>query len=105
MLVLLKPLGTRRWPSCLRAPNMLRSREEYGTFIEKFSLALARHLEPDGLSSATTCCDLALFRRTARGRADGIPEARVREMRMNMGTQHWNIRKSRGPDLWPVPWW
>ena len=95
VLVLLKPLGDKTVAIVPQGPEHAPEQESYGTFIEKFSLALARHLEPDvafiryDLPWTSPYSD-----ELQEGGRTAFPEARVREMRMNMGTQHWNIRKS-----------
>ncbi len=95
VLVLLKPLGDKTVAIVPQGPEHAPEQEEYGTFIEKFSLALARHLEPDVAFIRYDLPWASPFASELReGRRTAFPEARVREMRMNMGTQHWNIRKS-----------
>lgn len=95
VLVLLKTLGDKTVAIVPQGPEHAPDQEEYGTFIENFSLALARHLEPDVAFIRYDLPWASPFASELReGRRTAFPEARVREMRMNMGTQHWNIRKS-----------
>ena len=95
VLVLLKTLGDKTVAIVPQGPEHAPDQEEYGTFIENFSLALARHLEPDVAFIRYDLPWASPFASELReGRLTAFPEARVREMRMNMGTQHWNIRKS-----------
>jgi lipid II:glycine glycyltransferase (peptidoglycan interpeptide bridge formation enzyme) len=95
VLVLLKTLGDKTVAIVPQGPEHTPEQEEYGIFIENFSLALARHLEPDVAFIRYDLPWASPFASELReGGRTAFPEARVREMRMNMGTQHWNIRKS-----------
>jgi lipid II:glycine glycyltransferase (peptidoglycan interpeptide bridge formation enzyme) len=95
VLVLLKSVGNRKMAIVPQGPEHAPTQEEYGTFIEDFSMALSRHLEPD---VAVIRYDLpwksSYSDEMRQGEWSAFPEARVREMRMNMGTKYWNIRKS-----------
>lgn len=95
VLVLLKTLGDKTVAIVPQGPKHAPEQEEYGTFIENFSLALARYLEPDVAFIRYDLPWTSPFASELRqGERTTFPEARVREMRMNMGTRHWNIRKS-----------
>lgn len=95
VLVLLKSVGATKMAIVPQGPEHPPSQEEYGTFIENFSLALASHLEPDVAFIRYDLPWTSSYSDEMReGGRTGFPEARVREMRMNMGTRHWNIRKS-----------
>ncbi len=72
--------------------------EQYGPFLENLSQAMARYLEP---KVAFIRYDLPWESQYSIG-GDGTsglswagrPEVRLREMRMNYGTQTWNLRKA-----------
>jgi lipid II:glycine glycyltransferase (peptidoglycan interpeptide bridge formation enzyme) len=95
VLVLLQPFGQKRIAVVPQGPEFAPDEENYGPFLEEFSLALARDLGPD---VAFIRYDLPWKSQYAdEMRTWGwtaFPEPRIREMRMNMGTRHWNIRKS-----------
>ncbi|GAB6113095.1 lipid II:glycine glycyltransferase FemX [Desulfomicrobium salsuginis] len=95
VLVLLKTLGDKTVAIVPQGPEHAPEQEEYGTFIENFSLALARHLEPGVAFIRYDLPWTSPYSDELReGGRTAFPEGRVREMRMNMGTRHWNIRKS-----------
>jgi lipid II:glycine glycyltransferase (peptidoglycan interpeptide bridge formation enzyme) len=94
-LVLLQPFGQKKIAVVPQGPEFAPDEENYGPFLEEFSLALAKDLGPD---VAFIRYDLPWKSHYAdEMRTWGwtaFPEPRIREMRMNMGTRHWNIRKS-----------
>ena len=95
VLVLLAAVGGRKVAIVPQGPEHAPHEEEYGAFIENFSLALARHLEPDVAFIRYDLPWTSPYSNEMReGARTAFPEPRVREMRMNMGTRHWNIRKS-----------
>ncbi|WP_291318735.1 peptidoglycan bridge formation glycyltransferase FemA/FemB family protein [Desulfonatronospira sp.] len=78
-----------------QGPEFAPPKEEYGPFLEALSQSLIRHL---GAKTAFIRFDLPWESQYAHemkhGKVGGFPEPRLREMRMNMGTQSWNLRKS-----------
>jgi hypothetical protein len=95
VLVLLAGIGGRKAAIVPQGPELAPAQEDYGTFIENLSLALAGHLEPDVAFIRYDLPWTSPYSGELRaGGRQSFPEARVREMRMNMGTRHWNIRKT-----------
>lgn len=95
VLVILKPLGKYSIAFVPQGPEHSPPEDEYGTFLEDFSTALAKTLGPD---VAFIRYDLPwkspyATEMEAR-RREGFPEPRLRELRMNMGTRLWNIKKA-----------
>jgi Uncharacterized protein involved in methicillin resistance len=95
VLVLLKPFGKYSIAIVPQGPEHSPPEDEYGAFLEDFSLALAKTLGP---GVAFIRYDLPWTSPYAgEMRENGwraFPEPRLREMRMNMGTRLWNIRKA-----------
>ncbi len=78
-----------------QGPEVSPGKEEYGPFLEALSQAMIQPLGPD---TAFIRYDLPWESQYAyemqQGKLVGFPESRLREMRMNMGTQFWNLRKT-----------
>jgi len=78
-----------------QGPEYSPDKENYGPFLEELSESLKKHLEPE---TAFIRYDLPWESRYARDiqsrRLKNYPEARVREMRMNIGTSSWNLKKA-----------
>ncbi|EFI32985.1 Methicillin resistance protein [Desulfonatronospira thiodismutans ASO3-1] len=96
VLVLLQRYGPEMKSALVpQGPEFLPPKEEYGPFLESLSYELMHHLGPD---TAFIRYDLPWESQYARemqqGHWYGFPEPRLREMRMNMGTESWNLRKS-----------
>lgn len=95
VLVLLRRFGRHRVAIVPQGPEVAPPHEDYGVYLESVSLALADGLGPD---VAFIRYDLPWVSPYADEMHDegwnAFPEARLRELRMNMGTQHWNLRKS-----------
>lgn len=96
VLVLLQPFGRDKTLAYIpQGPEYAPPEENRGPFLEHFSLALARHLGP---SVAFIRYDLPWESPYAdemqTGQRTDFPEPRIRELRMNMGTAHWNLKKS-----------
>jgi len=95
VLVILKPLGKYSIAIVPQGPEHSPPEDEYGTFLEDFSTALAKTLGPE---VAFIRYDLP-WKSPYAGemeakRREGFPEPRLRELRMNMGTRLWNIKKA-----------
>lgn len=95
VLVILKPLGKYSIAIVPQGPEHSPPEDQYGTFLEDFSTALAKTLGPE----------VAFIRYDLPWRSpyademeaqqrEGFPEPRLRELRMNMGTRFWNIKKA-----------
>ena len=96
VLVLLQPMGRGRAMAYVpQGPEHAPAEEDYGPFLENLSEALARNLGP---SVAFIRYDLpwaSPYADDMRAHAsNAYPEPRIREMRMNMGTRNWNLRKA-----------
>ncbi len=96
VLVLLKPFGKHNIAIVPQGPEHAPSEEEYGTFLEDFSVALAKTLGPEVAFIRYDLPWLSPYAAMMGNEGwDAFPEPRVRELRMNMGTRFWNIRKAR----------
>ncbi|WP_291321963.1 peptidoglycan bridge formation glycyltransferase FemA/FemB family protein [Desulfonatronospira sp.] len=77
-----------------QGPEFSPPKDDYGPFLEALSESMIKHLGPD---TAFIRYDLPWESQYAqemqRGDWYSFPESRLREMRMNMGTQSWNLRK------------
>ncbi|NCC85425.1 MAG: peptidoglycan bridge formation glycyltransferase FemA/FemB family protein [Clostridia bacterium] len=95
VLVLLKPCGKRKIAVVPQGPEHAPREEDYGIFLEDFSLVLAKNLSAE---VAFIRYDLPWKSPYADEMQEqgwsAFPEPRLRELRMNMGTRFWNIRKS-----------
>ena len=102
VLVLLKPFGNHKVAVVPQGPEHAPPEEQYGPFLEDFSHALAARLGPD---VAFIRYDLPwaspYAAQLAREGQHAMPEPRLRELRMNMGTSSWNIRKAQ-EDMTPA---
>ena len=95
VLVLLKPCGAKKVAIVPQGPEHAPDQDSYGPFLEDFSLALARQLGPDvAFIRYDLPWESPYADEMSAGERTSFPEARLRELRMNMGTKHWNIRKS-----------
>ena len=95
VLVLVQPCGGKKIAVVPQGPEYAPDEENYGPFLEEFSLALARELGPDVAFIRYDLPWKSLYADEMKKREwTAFPEPRIREMRMNMGTRHWNIRKS-----------
>jgi lipid II:glycine glycyltransferase (peptidoglycan interpeptide bridge formation enzyme) len=95
VLVLVQPCGNKKIAVVPQGPEYAPDEENYGPFLEAFSLSLARELEPDVACIRYDLPWKSLYADEMKKREwTAFPEPRIREMRMNMGTKHWNIRKS-----------
>jgi lipid II:glycine glycyltransferase (peptidoglycan interpeptide bridge formation enzyme) len=96
VLVLLQPVGRNNLGAFVpQGPEQAPSGDHRGQYLEELSEALIRHLGP---SVAFIRYDLPWESRYAREMHakswTAFPEPRIREMRMNIGTRHWNLRKA-----------
>jgi lipid II:glycine glycyltransferase (peptidoglycan interpeptide bridge formation enzyme) len=102
VLVLLKPFGDYYVAIVPQGPEHAPKEDLYGPFLEDFSQALAARL----------CSSVAFIRydlpwdspyaaQLAREGQRALPEPRLRELRMNMSTPSWNLRKAR-EDMTPA---
>ncbi|MBE1425904.1 lipid II:glycine glycyltransferase (peptidoglycan interpeptide bridge formation enzyme) [Desulfomicrobium macestii] len=95
VLVLLQPLGDKKVAVVPQGPEYAPDEENYGPFLEDFSLALGKELGPEVAFIRYDLPWKSLYADEMRKREwTAFPEPRIREMRMNMGTRHWNIRKA-----------
>lgn len=96
VLVLLQPVGRNNLGAFVpQGPEHAPSGDHRGQYLEELSEALIRHLDP---SVAFIRYDLPWESRYAPEMHakswTAFPEPRIREMRMNIGTKHWNLRKA-----------
>ncbi len=96
VLVLLQPVGRDSLGAFVpQGPEHAPPGDHRGQYLEELSEALIRHLDP---SVAFIRYDLPWESRYAGEMHakswSAFPEPRIREMRMNIGTRHWNLRKA-----------
>ncbi len=96
LLVLLQHYGQDLWGAYVpQGPEYVPYAEDYGVFLEELSQDLAQYLES---RVAFIRYDLPWQSQYAQEMLDQnwayFPEDRLREMRMNMGTHTWNLRKA-----------
>lgn len=96
VLVLLQPVGQGSLGAFVpQGPEQAPPGDSRGQYLEELSEALTRHLDP---SVAFIRYDLpwesSYTREMRTQRWTAFPEPRIREMRMNIGTRHWNLRKA-----------
>ena len=95
VLVLLKPCGKRKIAIVPQGPEHAPREEDYGIFLEDFSLSLARNLSEEVAFIRYDLPWKSPYADEMREKGwSAFPEPRLRELRMNMGTRFWNIRKS-----------
>lgn len=95
VLVVLQACGKRQVALVPQGPEHAPDEESYGLFLEELSLALARNLGPEvAFIRYDLPWESPYAKEMRAGNWSAFPESRVREMRMNMGTRHWNLRKS-----------
>ena len=96
MMVLLKPLGRGLATAYVpQGPEAGPPQEMYGLFLEALSQELVKHMDS---GVAFIRYDLPWESPYAEGAASGTedwrPTPRLRELRMNIGTRNWNLRKA-----------
>ncbi len=96
VLVLLQAFGKDLLSAYIpQGPEYAPQMENYGVFLEELSESLERHLDP---GVAFIRYDLPWKSRYSweirQQKLKTYPEPRIREMRMNMGTRSWNLRKA-----------
>lgn len=96
LLVLIRPLGKNVFGAYVpQGPEFAPDQENYGTYLEALSESIARQLDPGvafiryDLPWQSPYADM--FEHNPE---PGFPNVRSREMRMNIGTRHWNFRKA-----------
>ncbi|GFM34975.1 lipid II:glycine glycyltransferase FemX [Desulfovibrio subterraneus] len=78
-----------------QGPEHAPDEESYGQYLEDLSVALADRLEPDVAFIRYDLPWKSLYADEMQEQGwRAFPEARIREMRMNMGTRFWNFRKA-----------
>ncbi len=96
MLVIVKTIGPDTLGALVpKGPENAPDTEHYGLFLEAVSESMTKWLDA---SVAFIRYDLpweSAFASEVEGRPwKDHPSSRVREMRMNFGTEHWNLRKA-----------
>ncbi len=96
VLVLIKSLGTNGSAAYVpQGPEFAPDPENYGTFLEDLSEAMAPHLDPSVTFIRYDLPWESQYAQELQGRDwHDYPESRLREMRMNFGTRSWNLRKA-----------
>lgn len=95
VLVLLKPCGKRKMAIVPQGPEHAPREEEYGIFLENLSLTLAKNLSSEVAFIRYDLPWKSTYSNEMEEKGwNAFPEPRLRELRMNMGTKFWNIRKS-----------
>ena len=82
-----------------QGPEHAPEQDSYGVFLEELSESLAEHLNRDVAFIRYDLPWESPYAESIRsGELNEYPEARIREMRMNMGTRSWNLHKT-GMDM------
>ncbi len=101
MLVLFKPLKDGMYAAYIpQGPEFGPCRENYGPYLESLSESIVDQMNSEvafiryDLPWESPYTDIL-----DQSPAQEVPEERIREIRMNFGTRHWNFRKNaRGHD-------
>ena len=96
MLVIVKPFGPNGVAAYVpQGPEFAPPQEEYGPFLEALSESVVEQIDTD---LTFIRYDLPWESPYAAEMREqhwvDFPESRVREMRMNFGTERWNLRKA-----------
>ena len=96
LLVLTKPLGPNVSAAYVpQGPEFAPNQESYGSYLEALSESIANQIDSE---IAFILYDLPWESPYSeilnKGPGYGIPNVRIREIRMNFGTQLWNFRKA-----------
>ena len=95
VLVLVKDHCGHKLALVPQGPEHAPAEDSYGQYLEDLSLALAERLEPDVAFIRYDLPWKSLYAEEMHEQGwAAFPEARIREMRMNMGTRYWNLKKS-----------
>ena len=95
VLVLIKNHCGHKLALVPQGPEHPPAEDMYGQYLEDLSLALADRLEPDVAFIRYDLPWKSLYADEMQQQGWGsFPEARLREMRMNMGTRFWNLKKA-----------
>jgi lipid II:glycine glycyltransferase (peptidoglycan interpeptide bridge formation enzyme) len=78
-----------------QGPEIAPDTESYGAFLEALSEAMLVHMDPKVVCIRYDLPWESQYAGEIREQHwQGYPEARLREMRMNFGTQSWNLKKA-----------
>ena len=95
VLVLIKKYCGHKLALVPQGPEHPPAEDLYGQYLEDLSVALADRLEPDVAFIRYDLPWKSLYADEMQQQGwRTFPEARLREMRMNMGTKFWNLKKS-----------
>ena len=95
VLVLIKDHCGHKMALVPQGPEYAPSKDSYGQYLEDLSVALADRLEPDVAFIRYDLPWKSLYADEMQEQGwCAFPEARIREMRMNMGTRFWNFKKA-----------
>ena len=95
VLVLIKDHCGHKMALVPQGPEYAPSEDSYGQYLEDLSVALADRLEPDVAFIRYDLPWKSLYADEMQEQGwCAFPEARIREMRMNMGTRFWNFKKA-----------
>ena len=95
VLVLIKNHCGHKLALVPQGPEHAPSGDLYGQYLEELSVALADRLEPDVAFIRYDLPWKSLYADEMQEQGwRTFPEARLREMRMNMGTKFWNLKKA-----------
>jgi len=96
MLVIVKPFGPNGVAAYIpQGPEFAPPTEEYGPFLEKLSESVVQQIDTDLTFIRYDLPWESPYAGEMRAQHwVDFPESRVREMRMNFGTERWNLRKS-----------
>ena len=95
VLVLIKNHCGHKLALVPQGPEHAPAEDVYGQYLEDLSLALADRLDPDVAFIRYDLPWKSLYAEEMHQKGwSAFPEARIRELRMNMGTKFWNLKKA-----------
>ncbi|WP_310598630.1 peptidoglycan bridge formation glycyltransferase FemA/FemB family protein [Desulfobulbus sp.] len=96
MLVIVKPFGPRAVAAYVpQGPEFAPDQEDYGTYLEALSESIVEQIDADiSFIRYDLPWESPYAAEMRQQNWHDFPESRVREMRMNFGTKHWNLKKA-----------
>ncbi len=96
MLVIVKPFGPDAMAAYVpQGPEFVPDKEEYGTYLETLSESILGHVDANiTFIRYDLPWESPYAKEMQQQNWCDFPESRIREMRMNFGTKHWNLKKA-----------
>lgn len=96
MLVIVKPFGPDSVAAYVpQGPEFVPDKEEYGAYLEALSESVLEHMDTNiTFIRYDLPWESPYVEEMHQQNWYDFPESRIREMRMNFGTTHWNLKKA-----------